>query len=75
MKTACQPCRRLIAAGCLPEQAGRPAQVQLHLTLDQLRGLDGADELWSVIPKMILVTYKFDGAAARAAAAVRVIRG
>jgi hypothetical protein len=33
-------CRRLIAAGCLPERAGQPTQIQLHLTLDQLRGLD-----------------------------------
>jgi Domain of unknown function (DUF222) len=31
--------RRLIAAGCLPERAGQPTQIQLHLTLDQLRGL------------------------------------
>jgi Domain of unknown function (DUF222) len=34
--------RRLIAAGCLPERAGQPTQIQLHLTLDQLRGLPGA---------------------------------
>jgi Domain of unknown function (DUF222)/HNH endonuclease len=34
--------RRLIAAGCLPERAGQPTQIQLLMTLDQLRGLDGA---------------------------------
>ncbi|HUZ24263.1 MAG TPA: DUF222 domain-containing protein [Streptosporangiaceae bacterium] len=35
-------CRRLVAAGCLPDRAGQPTQIQLHLTLDQLRSLDGA---------------------------------
>src|SRR6516225_4227092 len=34
--------RRLIAAGCLPERAGQPTQIQLLMTLDQLRGLPGA---------------------------------
>ena len=33
--------RRLIAGG-LPDTAGQPAQVQLHVTLDQLRDLPGA---------------------------------
>jgi hypothetical protein len=37
-----EACRRLIGAGRLPERAGQPAQIQLHLTLDQLRGLPGA---------------------------------
>jgi hypothetical protein len=37
-----EACRRLIAAGCLPDRAGQPTQIQLHLTLDQLRGLPGA---------------------------------
>jgi hypothetical protein len=37
-----EACRRLIGAGCLPDRAGQPAQIQLHMTLDQLRGLDGA---------------------------------
>jgi Domain of unknown function (DUF222)/HNH endonuclease len=36
-------CRRLIAAGGLPGRAGQPVQIQLHMTLDQLRGLPGAD--------------------------------
>ena len=37
-----EACRRLIGAGCLPDRAGQPTQIQLHLTFDQLRGLDGA---------------------------------
>ena len=41
-----EACRRLIASGCLPERAGQPTHIQLHMTLDQLRGLnsDGAAE-------------------------------
>jgi hypothetical protein len=35
-------CRRLIAAGCLPERAGQPTHILLHMTLDQLRGQPGA---------------------------------
>jgi len=35
-------CRRLIAAGGLPDRAGQPTQIQLHMTLEQLLGLDGA---------------------------------
>ena len=37
-------CRRLIAAGGLPDRAGQPTQIQLHMTLEQLLGLDGAAE-------------------------------
>jgi hypothetical protein len=37
-----EACRRLAAAGGLPDRAGQPAQIQLHLTLDQLRRLGGA---------------------------------
>src|SRR5260221_9921995 len=33
-----EACRRLIAAKCTPDRAGQPTQVQLHMTLDQLRG-------------------------------------
>src|SRR5580692_12789089 len=39
-----EACRRLIGAGCLPDRAGQPAQVQLHLTLEQLRDLPGATD-------------------------------
>jgi Domain of unknown function (DUF222)/HNH endonuclease len=35
-----EACRRLIAAGCLPERAGQPTHIQLVMTLDQLLGLD-----------------------------------
>jgi hypothetical protein len=34
--------RRLIAAGCLPERAGQPTQIVLHMSLSELRGLAGA---------------------------------
>jgi len=37
-----EACRRLIGAGCLPERAGQPTQIVLHLDLDRLRGLPGA---------------------------------
>jgi len=37
-----EACRRLIGSQCLPDRAGQPTQVQLHLTLDQLRDLPGA---------------------------------
>src|ERR1035441_842695 len=37
-----EACRRLVAAGGLPDRAGQPTQIQLPLTLDQLRQLDGA---------------------------------
>ena len=30
--------RRLLASGCLPDRAGQPAQLQLHITLDDLTG-------------------------------------
>ena len=36
-----EACRRLISGG-LPDTAGQPTQVQLHVTLDQLRDLPGA---------------------------------
>jgi Domain of unknown function (DUF222) len=34
--------RRLIASGCLPQRAGQPTQIQLHMSLAELRGLPGA---------------------------------
>jgi hypothetical protein len=42
-------CRRLIAAGGVPDRAGQPAQIQVHMTLDQLRGLTepGAQAGWA----------------------------
>jgi hypothetical protein len=44
MQSANEPCRRLIGAGCLPERAGQPTQIVLHMDLDRLRGLPGAPE-------------------------------
>jgi Domain of unknown function (DUF222) len=37
-----EACRRLIAAGGLPERAGQPTQIMVHMDLDRLRGLPGA---------------------------------
>jgi hypothetical protein len=45
-----EACRRLIASGCLPERAGQPTQIMLHMTLDQLRGMHGggaAEAAWA----------------------------
>jgi uncharacterized protein DUF222/HNH endonuclease len=33
-----EACRLLIAARCVPDRAGQPTQVQLHMTLDRLPG-------------------------------------
>ena len=44
-----EACRRLVAGG-LPDTAGQPTQVQLHVTLDQLRDLPGgaaAERSWA----------------------------
>ncbi len=37
--------RRLVAAGCLPDRGGQPTVIQLHMSLDQLLGLPGADQV------------------------------
>jgi hypothetical protein len=37
-----EACRRLLGLGDLPDVAGQPAQLQLHVTLDQLQDLPGA---------------------------------
>jgi hypothetical protein len=45
-----EACRRLIAAGCLPDRAGQPTHIILHMTLDQLRRADGggpAEAAWA----------------------------
>ena len=31
-----EACRRLIGSGCLPDRAGQPAQLQVHITLEEL---------------------------------------
>jgi Domain of unknown function (DUF222)/HNH endonuclease len=38
-----EACRRLVGSDCLPQRGGQPTHIQLHMTLDQLRGLPGAD--------------------------------
>ena len=40
-----EACRRLIAAKMVPGRAGQPTQVQVHMTLAQLRNLPGASEV------------------------------
>jgi Domain of unknown function (DUF222)/HNH endonuclease len=45
-----EACRRLIAAGGLPGRAGQPTHIQLLMTLDQLRSLQGggpAEAAWA----------------------------
>src|SRR5262249_13260696 len=37
-------CRRLIAAGGLPDRAGQPTKIQLHATLDELARLHQVSE-------------------------------
>jgi hypothetical protein len=39
-----EACRRVIAAGGLPDRAGQPTQIQLHMTLDQLMSLNGTPD-------------------------------
>jgi Domain of unknown function (DUF222)/HNH endonuclease len=44
-----EACRRLAGSACLPGRAGQPTQVQLHLSLDQLRDQPGgraAEAAW-----------------------------
>src|SRR5215472_1590286 len=38
-----QRCRRLIASGCIPDRAGQPTQIQVHISLDDLLRRMGAD--------------------------------
>jgi len=45
-----EACRRLIRAGMVPERAGQPTQILVHLTLAQLRGLpeaSAAEDAWA----------------------------
>jgi hypothetical protein len=37
-----EACRRLVASGMLPGRAGQPTQIQVHMSLSQLRDLPGA---------------------------------
>lgn len=38
-----EACRRLIASGFLPDRAGQPTQIQLHMTIDDLLNRAGGD--------------------------------
>lgn len=45
-----EACARLIASGMLPERAGQPTHIQLHMTLRELRGIgdgSGLEGAWS----------------------------
>jgi hypothetical protein len=45
-----EACRRLVASGMLPGRAGQPTQIQVHMSLAQLRGLPGgsaAEAAWA----------------------------
>jgi hypothetical protein len=45
-----EACRRLVAAKGLPDRAGQPTQIMLHMSLDQLRGLPGATQAEAAWP-------------------------
>src|ERR1700729_4636651 len=45
-----EACRLLIAANCLPDRAGQPTQIVLHMDLDRLRGLPGASDAEATFP-------------------------
>jgi Domain of unknown function (DUF222) len=60
--------RRLIASDCLPDRAGQPTRVQLHMTLDQLRGLAGAGAQDAWAAERASMTGWLDGPGADGAA-------
>src|SRR5580693_8754462 len=45
-----EACRLLIAANNLPDRAGQPTQVILHVDLDRLRGMPGASDAEATFP-------------------------
>ena len=60
-----EACRRLIGAQCLPDRAGQPTQVQLHMTLDELRGSPGgpaAEAAWAARAEWSAEAYACDAA-------------
>ena len=60
-----EACRRLAGSQCLPDRAGQPTQVQLHMTLDQLRGSPGgpaAEAEWSARAEWSAEAYACDAA-------------
>src|SRR5580693_5185794 len=45
-----EACRLLIAANGLPDRAGQPTQIILHMDLDRLRGMPGASDAEATFP-------------------------
>jgi hypothetical protein len=45
-----EACRLLIGSNCLPDRAGQPTQIVLHVDLDRLRGLPGAADAEATFP-------------------------
>jgi Domain of unknown function (DUF222)/HNH endonuclease len=75
-----EACRRLIRAGMVPERAGQPTQILVHLTLAQLRGLPGAsatEDAWAAarVSQPGWVTDPEAGAALCDATVVPVVTG
>jgi hypothetical protein len=44
MQSDDQPRRRLIASGCVPDRAGQPTQIQLHIDIKDLIGATGKSD-------------------------------
>src|ERR1700727_2445876 len=44
-------CRLLVASNCLPDRAGQPTQIMLHIDLDRLRGMPGAADAEGMLPR------------------------
>jgi hypothetical protein len=45
-----EACRLLVASNCLPDRAGQPTQIILHMDLDRLRGMPGAADAEATFP-------------------------
>ncbi len=45
-----EACRLLAASNCLPDRAGQPTQIVLHVDLDRLRGMPGAADAEATFP-------------------------
>jgi hypothetical protein len=45
-----EACRLLVASNCLPDRAGQPTQIVLHMDLDRLRGMPGAADAEATFP-------------------------
>ena len=45
-----EACLLLVASNCLPDRAGQPTQIVLHVDLDRLRGMPGAADAEATFP-------------------------